>query len=122
MFASPLTRFLITLIVILDLLNGLSISPTPALTRLTAFLLVTFCIGIHGFFLTFGLRLQNILGSLKLLVLVFIALCGVLSAFGVEGFRVREGYEPPDNLSSEKIWEGSNMGLNALMGGLYSVI
>jgi amino acid transporter len=117
-----LSLFLITLILILDILNGFSITPTPTLVRLTAFLIVTFCIAVHGFWLTFGLRLQNAFGALKLLVLTFIALCGLLSAFGVEGFKVREEYEAPDNLRWEKLWEGSKMGSNALMGGLYSVI
>ncbi|EAU82114.2 high-affinity methionine permease [Coprinopsis cinerea okayama7 len=107
------------------LLNALSIPATYFNTRFIAWLCLTFIVLMHGTRLApWGLRLQNTLGAGKFLVLAAIAFSGLLCLADVPGFRVREGYEMPDNFSSwDKFWEGSKgKGSNAFVSGLYNVI
>ncbi|KAF8838468.1 amino acid transporter [Paxillus ammoniavirescens] len=103
-------------------LHALAYEPTPTNVRFVAFLCSTFCLVVHGVFLTFGLRLQNTLGAFKLLVLVLMAGSGVLSLAGVPGFSVREEYDQPNNFTRITFWEGSNFGANAFVTGMYNVI
>ena len=63
-------------IYILDLLRSLYIEPTWLNTRLVAFTCLTSICLIHGTLLKLGLRLQNTLGALKLLVLALIPVSG----------------------------------------------
>ena len=109
-------------IYISDLLHSLSIEPTWFNTRLVAFSCLTFICIIHGTLLNLGLRLQNMLGVFKLLVLALISLSGILCLAGVKGIQVRDEYEKPDNFTWDKLWEGSGTGANAFVSGLYNVI
>lgn len=77
---------------------------------------------MHGTVLKFGLRLQNTLGMLKLLILGTIIICGLLSLVGVQAFQVREEYDTPDNFRWIKFWEGSERDANAFVTALYNVI
>jgi hypothetical protein len=77
---------------------------------------------MHGVFLKYGLKLQNALGFFKLFVLLFIAVSGLFSFTGVPGFIVRAGYDTPHNYTWPSFWEGSNIGLNAFVTGMYNVI
>jgi hypothetical protein len=78
---------------------------------------------IHGTLLRWGIRLQNILGAFKLVVLALISLTGILCLTGVGGLKVRDGYEKPDNFRWENFWEGSQgKGVNAFASGLYNVV
>ena len=99
-----------------DMLHALSIEPTWFNTRLVAFSCLTSICLIHGTLLGLGLRLQNTLGVLKLLVLALI------SVSGIKGIQVRDEYEKPDNFTWAKIWQGSGTGTNAFVNGLYNVI
>ena len=69
-----------------------------------------------------GLRLQNTLGAVKLLVLALIPVSGFLYLAGVKGFQVRDEYEKPNNFTWDKFWEGSGTGLTGFVNGLYNVI
>lgn len=75
----------------------------------------------HSCFMTAGLRLQNTLGFLKLLVLISIIFVGMAHLAGIPGFELKEGAEVPDNLRWSKLWEGSGNGATAFVTGLYSV-
>ena len=105
-----------------DMLHALSIEPTWFNTRLVAFSCLTSICLIHGTLLGLGLRLQNTLGVLKLLVLALISVSGIISLSGVKGIQVRDEYEKPDNFTWDKLWEGSGTGANTFVNGLYNVI
>ena len=111
-----------TLMASLDTLHALDYERTPTNVRLVAFLCLTFCVIVHGMFLNFGLRLQNILGAFKLVVFVLVAGSGFLSLLGVPGFAVGEEYDQPNNYTWQTFWEGSNFGANVLVIGMYNVI
>ncbi|KAG1747703.1 APC amino acid permease [Suillus lakei] len=103
-------------------LNALAIQPTNVNVRVVALLCSTFCLTAHGAFLNYGLKLQNALGFFKLFVLVIIAVSGLFSLAGVPGFAVRAGYNVPHNFTWSSFWEGSDIGLNAFVTGMYNVI
>ena len=69
-----------------------------------------------------GLRLQNTLGMIKLLILALISVSGVLCLVGVNGIQVRDEYPQPNNFTWETLWEGSGTGTSAFANGLYNVI
>ncbi|KAH7882813.1 APC amino acid permease [Phlebopus sp. FC_14] len=103
-------------------LHALSVQSTPTNVRIIALLCSTFCLIVHGAFLKFGLKLQNILGAFKLIVLVLVAGSGILSLTGMPGFAVGDEYDPPNNFAWSTFWEGSNFGANAFVTGMYNVI
>ncbi|KAE9402301.1 APC amino acid permease [Gymnopus androsaceus JB14] len=103
-------------------IHALGQEPSRYNTRFAAFLCLTFILLLHGSLLKWGLRLQNSLALFKLVVLSAISLCGILSLAGVKGFRVKPGYEVPNNFQWNKMWEGSRGDANAFVTGLYNVI
>ena len=107
---------------ILDLLHSLNIDPTWFNTRLVAFTSLTSICLVHGTLLKLGLRLQNTLGALKLLVLALIPVSGFLYLAGVKGIQVGDEYEKPNNFTWDSFWEGSGTGPSAFVNGLYNVI
>ncbi|KAG6825721.1 hypothetical protein H0H92_002710 [Tricholoma furcatifolium] len=103
--------------------HALSLEPSRFNIRGIALLCLTFCFLAHAVTPTFGLRLQNILGLSKLLILWAIATAGILCLFGVPGFSVDSKYEPPDNFAWSKFWKGSaQTSPNALVTGLFNVL
>ncbi|OAX41008.1 amino acid transporter [Rhizopogon vinicolor AM-OR11-026] len=103
-------------------LHAFAIQPTTINVRVVALLCMTFCLVMHGAFLNYGLKLQNALGFFKLFVLLVIAISGLFSLAGVPGFTVRAGYDIPHNYRWSSLWEGSDIGLNAFVTGMYNVI
>ncbi|KIK58257.1 hypothetical protein GYMLUDRAFT_228179 [Collybiopsis luxurians FD-317 M1] len=103
-------------------IHALGKEPSRYNTRFVAFLCLTFILLIHGSLVKWGLRLQNSLAMFKLVILSAIALSGLLSLAGVDGFAVRPGYEVPNNFQWDKMWEGSRSDANAFVTGLYNVI
>ncbi|KAF9074561.1 APC amino acid permease [Rhodocollybia butyracea] len=103
-------------------IHALDKEPSRYNTRFVAFLCLTFILLLHGSLLKWGLRLQNALALLKLVILSAIAICGILSLIGVEAFAVKQGYEIPSNFQWDKLWEGSRGDVNAFVTGLYNVI
>lgn len=112
----------ITDISISDALHALGHERTPTNVRIVAFLCATFCLIVHGAFLNFGVRLQNALGAFKLVVLILMGGSGLLSLMGVPGFAVGEEYNQPNNYTWQTFWEGSSLGANAFVIGMYNVI
>ena len=106
----------------LDLLHSLYIEPTWLNTRLVAFACLTSVCLVHGTLLKLGLRVQNTLGALKLLVLALIPVSGFLYLAGVKGIQVGDEYEKPNNFTWDTFWEGSGTGPGAFVNGLYNVI
>ncbi|KAF8338662.1 APC amino acid permease, partial [Amanita rubescens] len=104
------------------LTHALAIPSTWYTTRLISFSILTFIVLIHGTMLKWGVRLQNVLGSFKLVVLSAVALAGLLSLLGIPGFQVSDRYEQPHNFEWKKFWEGSGIGVNAFVTGMYNVI
>ncbi|KIK58271.1 hypothetical protein GYMLUDRAFT_246296 [Collybiopsis luxurians FD-317 M1] len=103
-------------------IHALGKEPSRYNTRFVAFLCLTFILLLHGSLVKWGLRLQNSLAMFKLVILSAIALSGLLSLAGVDGFAVRQGYEVPNNFQWDKMWEGSRSDANAFVTGLYNVI
>ncbi|KAF9005181.1 amino acid/polyamine transporter I [Cyathus striatus] len=109
----------------------LSISPsschvTQALTKLTAALVLTFVLLLHGLHLPLGLRVQNALGVSKIIVLVGIVGTGVAAALGIlrveDGSTTRERPIDHNFGSWDRIWEGSRWGMSEFCLALYNVI
>ncbi|KAG2066670.1 amino acid transporter [Suillus decipiens] len=103
-------------------LNAFAIQPTTVNVRVVALLCSTFCVMAHGVFLNYGLKLQNALGFFKLFVLFIIAVSGLFSLVGVPGFAIHDEYDIPHNFTWSSFWEGSNIGPNAFVTGMYNVI
>ncbi|PPR02166.1 hypothetical protein CVT24_011354, partial [Panaeolus cyanescens] len=87
--------------------------------RVVAFLCLTAAALLHGLHIPSGLKLQNGLGALKIIVLIIMVGTGVAALMGV----LQPGVTPPRNFSSwEKIWEGTQTGGNVVCACLYNVI
>ncbi|KAG6910707.1 hypothetical protein DXG01_008237 [Tephrocybe rancida] len=103
--------------------HALSLEPSRFNIRGIALLCLTFCFLAHGATPAFGIRLQNLLGLSKMLVLWAIAIAGVFCLFGVPGFTVDPQYQAPDNFAWSKFWEGSTQtSPNAIVTGLFNVL
>ncbi|KAK0534508.1 methionine permease [Tilletia horrida] len=76
---------------------------------------LTFCFLIHSFALKWGLHLQNILGTFKVFILVFIACSGFAALAGHTRLA-----EQPRNFSNA--FEGSTADAYGIVSALYSVI
>jgi len=104
-----------------DLLHALSLPATYMNARLAAFSCLTFILLLHGMSVSWGLRIQNGLGFLKLVVLFCISVTGILCLIGFGGFKVRDGYKKPDNFRWDIFWEGSRWKEpNAFVHGLHN--
>jgi L-asparagine transporter-like permease len=84
-------------------------------TRLIGFACVTAVSLLHAFRLTWGLRLQNTLALVKIAILFFVILSGLLAL---------AGWLPLDNTphNFDHLWEGTSRDANAFVTGLYNVI
>ena len=72
--------------------------------------------------MNYGVKLQNALGFFKLFVLLTIIVSGLFNLAGVPGFAILPGYDVPDNFTWSSFWEGSNIGINAFVTGMYTII
>ncbi|KAJ3537275.1 hypothetical protein NMY22_g5656 [Coprinellus aureogranulatus] len=64
------------------ILRAANVEPTRWTLRLVGFACITFSLLVHGTAVKWGLRLQNFLGVLKLIVLVFIIITGFVALGG----------------------------------------
>ncbi|KAF8622990.1 hypothetical protein AX15_006586 [Amanita polypyramis BW_CC] len=103
-------------------LRALGIEPTPENVRKLAYYCLSLVTFIHGTHVTLGIRIQNVLGTFKIIVLVAISVAGLLSLAGVHGFQVRDEYEKPHNFEWSHFWEGTNVDPNAFSTGVYNVL
>ncbi|KAE8229933.1 hypothetical protein CF326_g5079 [Tilletia indica] len=78
-------------------------------------LVLTFCFLLHSFALKWGLHLQNILGSFKVFILVFIACCGFAALAGHTRLSER-----PHNFRNA--FEGTTADTYGIVSALYNVI
>jgi hypothetical protein len=69
-----------------------------------------------------GVHLQNALGIIKISVLAFMTLSGVLLLIGFPGIKLRDGVDPPHNFELEHFWEGSQLAVSPLFMGLTNVM
>ncbi|KAF9483230.1 amino acid transporter [Pholiota conissans] len=87
--------------------------------RLVAALCLTFVLLLHGLHIPWGLRLQNTLGFLKLLILFIVVITGVFALSG----HLEGDVERPGNFDSwTRIWEGTQTGGSVVCACLYNVI
>jgi len=101
------------------LTHALNIQQSVANARLFAVLALTLAFLVHGINVRFGLRLQNLLGTFVLILLLSIAIAGCLSILNVPGFR---GGDSGKNLRLDKIWDGTSLRANGLVTGLYAIM
>jgi amino acid transporter len=98
------------------ILHAAGKEPTQWNTRGIALACITFSLLIHGTALKWGLRLQNVLGTFKIVILLLIAFAG----FGALAGHVK--IDPkPDNFRNSFEGTGS-INANAFVTGLYNVI
>ncbi|KDR72257.1 hypothetical protein GALMADRAFT_102004 [Galerina marginata CBS 339.88] len=99
-------------------------TPTPSTAifspvRVVAFLCISGVVLLHGLHIPTGLRLQNILGSLKIGILLIVVAAGFVALTG----NLQDGAKRPGNFDSwDVIWEGSKSGGSVICACLYSVI
>ena len=112
--------------------------PSSASARLASLLCITFALVLHGTHIRWGVRLQNVLGAFKLLILIGIAGSGLAALANVPGFRLQDVSsfvqdfvqmitsctpQPPRNFEWRTMWKGSlGGGAYAFVTGLYNVI
>ncbi|KAF9512436.1 hypothetical protein BS47DRAFT_1464023 [Hydnum rufescens UP504] len=99
------------------ILHAADVEVTRWNQRGIALVCVTFAWLVHTVTLNWGLRLQNILGTFKLAVLVLIALSGFAALAG--HVRLPE-QDKPHNF--QRPFEGTTSNVNGLVTGLYNVI
>ncbi|KZS95123.1 amino acid transporter [Sistotremastrum niveocremeum HHB9708] len=110
------------------LLRALSIEPTPTLTRTIAVGCLTACTILHSTKIHWGLRIQNILGTVGIVLLLFVAFSGILVMIGV----IKLDQETIGGAGTSimmmggksawnKLWEGTRTDANGIVTGLYSV-
>ncbi|KAF8701657.1 hypothetical protein AX14_000351 [Amanita brunnescens Koide BX004] len=95
-------------------LRALNRDPTRWELRLVAFTCITFSLLLHGTALEWGLRLQNILGALKIIILVFVIITGFLALGGY--IKV----EQPHNF--QNVFDGTTASVSSFCSSLYNVI
>ncbi|OBZ78204.1 High-affinity methionine permease [Grifola frondosa] len=89
-------------------------------SRVGGVVCITFAFIVHSTHLQLGIRLQNTLGVLKLIILVGIALSGLAVLARIPGLSLEN---PPHNFEWSTMWEGSGRGgPNAFVTGLFTVI
>ena len=86
--------------------------------RLVALVCLTGILLLHGLHVPSGIRLQNILGFMKIGILLIVVGTGFIAFTG----NLQEGVPRPGNFDSwERIWAGSTTGGSALCTCLYNV-
>ena len=104
-------------------LASLSSGPSPSSAifspvRLVAFVSVTGVFLLHGLHIRAGIQLQNLLGFMKIGILLIVVGSGFVALSG----NIQEGVPRPGNFDSwERVWDGSRTGGSVLCNALYSV-
>ncbi|KAJ8473637.1 hypothetical protein ONZ45_g16219 [Pleurotus djamor] len=96
------------------ILRAADVEPGRWTLRLVGFACITFAFIVHGTALNWGLRLQNLLGSLKIIVLLFVIVTGWVALSG----RLQPGVEKPHNFN----FSGTTSSASAFCLSLYNVI
>ena len=90
---------------------------SDALQKTMAVGLLTVVVAIHGVFPRAGVRLQNILGWIKVGIIVFMVISGAY----VVTFQAATGPIRRQNLSWDKLWEDSNWNWGNISTSLFKV-
>ncbi|KAH7368273.1 amino acid transporter [Plectosphaerella cucumerina] len=93
--------------------------PSDALRKTLAVGLLTWVVVIHGVFPATGLRLQNLLGWIKVAIIVFMIFSGIYVVLFTAESNIRPAHQP--NLSWDKLWEGSNWNWGGISTSLFKV-
>ncbi|KAJ2926324.1 hypothetical protein H1R20_g10773, partial [Candolleomyces eurysporus] len=96
------------------ILRAANVEPSRWTLRLVGFACITFAWLLHGTALKWGLRLQNFLGIIKIIVLLFIVITGFVALGG------HMKIEKPNNFSNA--FEGTTASASSFCLSLYSVI
>ncbi|KAJ3516055.1 hypothetical protein NLJ89_g1363 [Agrocybe chaxingu] len=96
------------------ILRAANVDPGRWTLRLVGFACITFAFLLHGTALKWGLRLQNVLGVFKILVLVFVIITGFVALGG--HMKVPK----PNNFSNA--FEGTTASASSFCLSLYNVI
>ncbi|TEB15507.1 high affinity methionine permease [Coprinellus micaceus] len=96
------------------ILRAANVTPGRWTLRLVGFACITFALLVHGSAVKWGLRLQNFLGVLKLIVLVFIIITGFVALGG------HMKIEKPNNFTNA--FEGTTASASSFCLSLYNVI
>lgn len=95
------------------ILRAANVEPGRWTLRLVGFACVTFAMVLHGTALKWGLRLQNVLGIFKIIILVFIIITGFVALGG--HLRI----EKPHNFTNA--FEGTTASASSFCLSLYNV-
>ncbi|OCK73018.1 hypothetical protein K432DRAFT_438422 [Lepidopterella palustris CBS 459.81] len=99
-------------------LFALNVEPTPVAQKSLAVGLLTLITVIHGCFLKTGLLIQNVLGWVKVSLVIFMVFTGL----SVVILRGRPNYNPSMQLVTwESLWNGSNWNWEILSTALFKV-
>ncbi|KAF7773105.1 hypothetical protein Agabi119p4_5272 [Agaricus bisporus var. burnettii] len=101
----------------------LSEEPSPLVLKFTAFLGITLSVLIHGSAVEFGLRVQNVLGVFKLIVLAIVAATGFVALqYGIPSSSdlVEDRWRGHENFRD--VWQGSIFSASSMCLALYSVL
>ncbi|KAH6695023.1 methionine permease [Plectosphaerella plurivora] len=93
--------------------------PSEALRKTLAVGLLTWVVVIHGVFPATGVRLQNLLGWIKVAIIVFMILAGAYVVLFAAGSDIRQSQQ--SNLSWDKLWDNSNWNWGGICTSLFKV-
>ncbi|KAG6853729.1 hypothetical protein C0991_001967 [Blastosporella zonata] len=96
------------------ILLAANVEPGRWTLRLVGFACITFALLIHGTALKWGLRLQNFLGIVKIIILIFVIITGFVALGG------HMNIEKPHNFRNA--FEGTNASASSFCLSLYNVI
>ena len=94
-------------------LRAFNMNPTHSQLRLAGFACLTFSLLLHGTALKWGLRVQNVLGIFKIIILVVVIITGVLALGG------HMKVEKPDNFRN--VFDGTTTSASLFCTSLYNV-
>ncbi|KAF1991844.1 amino acid transporter [Aulographum hederae CBS 113979] len=94
--------------------------PSEFSQRVSAVLLLTCVTLVHGCYLKAGIRIQNVLGWIKIGVLLFMAVSGIAVLF-ISPIAVDSAQIKPGKLSWDAIWEGSEWNFSNLATAFFKI-
>ncbi|TFK47497.1 amino acid transporter [Heliocybe sulcata] len=102
-------------------LHAFGVAPGTWNVRLVGISCIAFCLVMHGFFMKWGVRMQDAVGFFKVFVLLAIIVSGLFHLLGVPGFELEEGVDIPHNLEWHSMWSGTTQDVNSLVTGMFNV-
>jgi amino acid transporter len=103
------------------MLFALNIEPTDFAQRLCAAGLVIFVTVIHGRWLKGGIAIQNALAWIKIVVIAFMALAGIIVLLFQPKGALSDVHKRPNPFSWDHLWEGSTWNFGTLATSFFKV-